>query len=174
VAPLQLFVVPLFFEASGETKTREVPVNLPDGSQVLVSKWIEEGILKTLQMPSYFGKLWNITIAGDRLRVPPARQTIPNRLFLHPLVQALGHIHRDHSRSNSAAHLLELYDLPRTQEKINLVTLAAFFYASLNCISFIQVGKNAICCVVDGWASRDAAWQAGGLGSIPGPGQTYV
>jgi hypothetical protein len=28
--------------------------------------------------------------------------------------------------------------------------------------------------VVDGWASRDVACQAGGLGLIPGPGQTYV
>jgi hypothetical protein len=28
--------------------------------------------------------------------------------------------------------------------------------------------------VVDGWASSDAACQAGGLGSIPGPGQSYV
>jgi hypothetical protein len=28
--------------------------------------------------------------------------------------------------------------------------------------------------VVIGWASSDAACQAGGLGSIPGPGQTYI
>jgi hypothetical protein len=28
--------------------------------------------------------------------------------------------------------------------------------------------------VVDSWASSDAACHAGGLGSIPGPGQTYV
>jgi hypothetical protein len=28
--------------------------------------------------------------------------------------------------------------------------------------------------IVDGWASSDAAYQAGGLGSNPGPGQTYV
>jgi hypothetical protein len=28
--------------------------------------------------------------------------------------------------------------------------------------------------VVDGWASSDAACQAGGLGLIPRPGQTYV
>jgi hypothetical protein len=41
-------------------------------------------------------------------------------------------------------------------------------------LMFRQCVETLMFGLVDGWASRDATCQAGGLGSIPGPGQTYV
>jgi hypothetical protein len=41
-------------------------------------------------------------------------------------------------------------------------------------IKIFTYGKGAAKGVVDGLVSSDAACQAGGLGSIPGHGQTYV
>jgi hypothetical protein len=63
---------------------------------------------------------------------------------------------------------------------------ASFSVYSVDAITGVKTDPNAatengplrifiiIKGVVDGWASSDAACQAGGLGLIPGPGQTYV
>jgi hypothetical protein len=45
---------------------------------------------------------------------------------------------------------------------------------STNHDEYFYPRERRILGVVDGWASSDAACQAGGLASIPDPGQTYI
>jgi hypothetical protein len=93
---------------------------------------------------------------NDRSRVVKfsALAQSPNLLFPSPLLLLFDRLACKLQRGSTATHMY--------------VTCALQSFFSIPAVKEREKG------VVDGWASSDAACQAGGLGSIPGPGQTYV